>query len=199
MSDAIAGPIVGYARSAGIGSPSLAGIGCCGVRRRFSGRIAQEKDGKEDMKMKITSSIEIRQKPEIVFPWVGDPHKAKQWQKNVGDAEILEGAPDKVGTTFREWVEEGGQGLDLLGTITGYVPGRSIAFHLESKVHSVDAEYSVEPCPNGARFSANTAVRWKFPMNLMSLFAGKKIQANLMEELRGECAELKRLCEAETD
>jgi hypothetical protein len=147
--------------------------------------------------MRITHSIEINRKPEVVFPWAGDPQKARQWQKNVGEAEILEGAPDKVGTTFRERVEEGGQGLEMLGTITGIDPGRSIAFRLESKIHTVDVAYSVEPCPRGSRFSADVAIRWKFPMNVMSFFIGKKIQTNMRDELRAEFAELKRLCESQ--
>ncbi len=117
--------------------------------------------------------------------------------KNVSDMEIIRETPDRVGTTFRERVEEGGKGLDMLGEITGFVPDRSIAFHLESKMHKLDVDYAVVDHAGGTRLMVHSTIHWKFPMNVMKLFIGKKIRENILEEFRGGCAELKRLCEAE--
>jgi hypothetical protein len=41
-------------------------------------------------------------------------------------------------------MEEDGKNLEMTGTITGYTPGQMIAFHLESKIHTVDVSYTVE-------------------------------------------------------
>ncbi|MGB7538598.1 MAG: SRPBCC family protein [Anaerolineales bacterium] len=147
--------------------------------------------------MKIEYSIDIHSQPKMVFARIGDPEKAKAWMKNVSNSEIIRETPERVGTTFRERVEEGGNGLDMLGEITGFVPDRSISFHLTSKIHELDVDYAVVDHAGGARLMVNSTIRWKFPMNVMELFIGKKIRSNILEEFRGECAELKRLCETE--
>jgi hypothetical protein len=148
--------------------------------------------------MKIDYSIDIQSEPKLVFAWIGKPEKAKVWMKNVSDAEIIRETPERVGTTFRERVEEGGNGLDMLGEITGFVPNRSISFHLESKIHKLNVDYTVADHTSGARLIVNSTIHWKFPLNVMEWFIGKKMKANILEEFRGECAELKRLCETET-
>jgi hypothetical protein len=148
--------------------------------------------------MKITYSIDIQREPKLVFAWIGNPEKAKAWMKNVSNSEIIRETPERVGTTFRERVEEGGSGLDMLGEITGFVPDRSISFHLKSKIHELDVDYTVVDHAGGACLMVNSTIHWKFPMNVMELFIGKKIKANILEEFRGECAELKRLCETES-
>ncbi len=58
--------------------------------------------------MKINCAIEVSGQPDEVFPWIDDPEKAMLWQKGVKKGEIIRETPEKIGTTFTEEMEEGG-------------------------------------------------------------------------------------------
>jgi hypothetical protein len=72
--------------------------------------------------MKIYFSIDINSLPETVFSWVEKPEKAMKWMTSVARGEILHETPEKIGTTFREVVEENGSGVELQGVVTDYKP-----------------------------------------------------------------------------
>ena len=145
--------------------------------------------------MKISFSIDINSPPITVFSWVEKPEKAMKWMTSVTRGEILHETPERIGTTFREVVEEDGSGVELQGMITDYVPDRSISFHLESRVNMVDVEYCVEAIQSGTRLTQNANVRWKFPVNVISLFMGAKIKQNISIQAQKEFKKLKELCE----
>ncbi len=147
--------------------------------------------------MNIEHGIEISRPPEQVFPWIADPDKAMQWQKNVRGGEILIETPEKIGTTFKETIEEDGSELEMHGRITEYVEGDRIGFHIESRIHEFDVIYVVKKTAKGSKVSTKIDIRWKFPMNVISLFIGKKMKASLLEDIEAEFHELKRICEAE--
>jgi hypothetical protein len=145
--------------------------------------------------MRITCEEQIAKPPDIVFPWIADPAKAMKWQKNVKGGEIILDKPENVGTTFREVIEEDGRTLEMHGTITRYVENRTMAFHIVSKIHEFDVTYSLEPSGEKTRVKIEASVRWKFPMNVVSFFAGKKMAKNLVGQLESEVLDLKRICE----
>ena len=145
--------------------------------------------------MKISFSIDVNSPPVTVFGWVEKPEKAMKWMTSVTRGEILHETPERIGTTFREVVEEDGSGVELQGMITDYVPDRSISFHLESRVNMVDVEYCVEAIQSGTRLTQNANVRWKFPVNVISLFMGAKIKQNISIQAQKEFKKLKELCE----
>jgi uncharacterized protein YndB with AHSA1/START domain len=147
--------------------------------------------------MEITYSVRIDTVPETVFDRLEAPELAKEWQKGVGETEILHDTPERIGTTFREMMTSNEGALEMMGEIIEFIPDRAIAFHLESKMHEIRVRYLLEPLSTGTRLDIQSTIRWKFPMNIMELFFGKKISSNILEELRGECDELKRLCETE--
>jgi len=145
--------------------------------------------------MKLSFSIDINSSPENVFGWVENPEKAMRWMTSVSGGEITHETPEKVGTTFREFVEENGEGVEMQGMITGYEPGRSISFHLESRVNSVDVTYIIEMIPNGTRLTQTANVRWKFPVNVISIFMRSKMMHNISAQSQKEFEKLKELCE----
>jgi len=118
-----------------------------------------------------------------------------RWQKGVKGGEILEETPAKVGTTFREEMEENGNSLVMVGEITDYIPDKSISFHLESKIHKVDVSYSIVWENNRSTFGMKAFIHWRFPMNVVSLAFGRKIREGIVQQTKSELAELKRLCE----
>lgn len=148
--------------------------------------------------MKLSFSIDINSPPEAVFHWVENPEKAMQWMTSVTEGEILHETPEKVGTSFREFVEEDGEGIEIQGVITGYDPGRSISFHLESRVHVVDVVFRADAISYGTRLTQIANVRWKFPVNVISLFMGGKIKQNISTQSQKEFEKLKELCESDT-
>ncbi len=145
--------------------------------------------------MKISLSIDIDSPPARVFGWLESPGKAMQWMTSVARTEILYETPERVGTTFREVVEENGNGVELQGTITGFTPDRSISFHLTSRVNELDVEYGVEAIPTGTRLTQNANVRWKFPVNVISIFMGGKMRQGISAQSQKEFEKLKELCE----
>jgi hypothetical protein len=147
--------------------------------------------------MRISLEKEIARPPETVFPWIAEPGKAMTWQRNVKGGEIILNKPGIIGTTFKEIIEEDGKCLEMHGTITQYVRNKTIGFHLKSRIHEVGVSYSVEGIEKGTKMSIEAIIRWKFPMNIVSLFIGKKMKAGLIEQMESETLELKRICESE--
>lgn len=146
--------------------------------------------------MKITLSVNIYRRPEEVFPWIAEPDKAMRWQKGVKGGEIIKETPEKIGTTFKEVMEENGNRLVMYGEITDYIQDRFISFHLESKIHRVDVGYSIVWDGEKSVFAAESTIHWKFPMNIASLIIGRRIKKGILRQTESEFAELKRLCEA---
>lgn len=146
--------------------------------------------------MRITYANEIRKPPEFVFPWLAEPEKAMQWQKNVKGGEIVNETPGMVGTTFKEVLEEDGGRLEMTGVITQFVRDQIIEFHLESKMHEVDVTYSLEGSNGATQIMVDARIHWKFPTNLLSLFIGHKMKEGITRQLESEILELKRICES---
>jgi hypothetical protein len=147
--------------------------------------------------VKIVVEQMIRMPPEAVFPWVAEPEKAMRWQKDVREGKILVDKPEIIGTTFTEIVEENGNRLEMKGTIINYEKDRVIGFHLESRVHDFIVHYRLEAAGRNTRFRVEAEIRWKFPMNVMSLFLGGKMKAGLVGQLNSEILELKKICETD--
>jgi len=149
--------------------------------------------------MKISFSIAINSPPATVFSWVEKPEKAMKWMTSVAGGEILHETPERIGTTFREVVEEDGNGVELQGVITDFQPNKSISFHLDSRVNVVDVYYHIEAIPNGTRLTQTANVHWKFPVNVISLFMGTKMKQNISAQSQKEFEKLKELCESGVD
>jgi hypothetical protein len=146
--------------------------------------------------MKFSTTIDINKMPEEVFPWIDEPDKAKLWQKGIKSGEIISETPEKIGTTFREIMEENGKSLEMFGKITDYIPNKLISFYLESKIHKVQVSYSIEGETEKSTVLIHTTINWKFPISIIFLFIGFKIKAKILDQTKFELSELKRLCEA---
>jgi len=147
------------------------------------------------MIMKIIATIDILCKPEEIFPWINEPDKAMRWQKGVKGGEIIKETPERIGTTFKEEMEENGKSLIMYGEITDYIPNKSISFHLESKIHEVNVIYAVVGNNNISTVKVESTIKWRFPMNIIYLIIGGKIKTNILQQTESEFKELKRLCE----
>ena len=145
--------------------------------------------------MRIHYSNEILKPAEVVFPWIAEPVKAMEWQKNVKGGEIITKSPEVIGTTFREEIEEDGKKLEMEGVITNFIENKKIDFHLESKIHIVDISYSIEGYDKKSIMLIDAKIKWKFPMNIMSFLFGNRIKKRIINQLESEFLELKNICE----
>lgn len=174
------------------------GEGCHSFRASigsgFVSRLLKFALGNTERIMRIVYEDEILQPPETVFLWIEDPEKAMKWQKNVKGGEIIEDKPEIIGTTFKEVIEEDGKSLEMYGTITKYVKNEIIGFHIVSKIHEFDVSYALEGIGKATKLSVDVRIRWKFPMNVISIFMRKKIKKELEKQLELEVQDLKKLC-----
>ena len=145
--------------------------------------------------MKISTSIDILANPNSIFPWIAQPDKAMLWQKDIKGGKIITETPEKIGTTFKEEIEQDGKRLTMHGEITKYIQDKQISFHLESKIHSFDINYSIAGKAEKSIFSIDLDIKWKFPMNIIFLLSGNRIKEGILKQTKSELVELKRLCE----
>jgi len=148
--------------------------------------------------MKLKYSIDIKNTPENVFPWIGNPDKAMEWQSSVSGGEIIDEKPGMIGTTFSETVEEDGQGTEMQGIITDWKENELIAMHLSGKYNSVDVEWRLEELEGFTRLTGNFDIRVKSFLRLLSLILWPAFKKKTMIQLREEFARLKELCEQNT-
>jgi len=147
--------------------------------------------------MEIRASIDISSNPKEVFSWINNPNKAMRWQKGVKSGEVIKETIEKIGTTFSEELEENGKSLVIRGEITDYVPNELISFKLESKIHRVYVNYSVFENNNESTVIVHSTIKWKFPMNKISLVIGKRIKESILRQTKSELSELRKLCDSE--
>lgn len=147
--------------------------------------------------MKISASIEILSSPKDIFLWIDNPDEAKQWQKGIKGEEIIKETANKVGTTFKEELEENGKTLVMYGEITDYIPDKFISFRLESKIHRVCVGYTLIENNNKSLVTIDSTIKWKFPMNIITFLIGNKIREKILKQTKSELSDLKKLCETE--
>jgi hypothetical protein len=147
--------------------------------------------------MEITHSIVIESNVESLWKWLGNPENAKVWMESVSKTKYIHKTPNMIGTTFRETVVDEGGELELEGVVKDYHENERIAFHLKSRIHEVDVEYSITDIGDAVRLDVSTDIRWKFPMNILSVFTGSKIKQQIVESSSREFQKLRELCEAE--
>jgi len=145
--------------------------------------------------MKIIHTIEIESTPEQVFDWLEESSRAMQWMTSVSKTEIIQETPNRVGTTFRETIEEDGRGTEMRGVITDFVPNERLAFHLEGDFNTVEVCFTLEEKAGITQLTQRADVRFKGLLKIMSLFFGSAFKRKIMSQTQSEFARLKELCE----
>ncbi|MGD0248626.1 MAG: SRPBCC family protein [Candidatus Limnocylindrales bacterium] len=145
--------------------------------------------------MHLLFEVDIESELETVFSWLADPERAMVWMTSVAGGEIIDRKPGMVGTTFRERVEEDGGGIEMHGSITAFEPNHRISFHLESRVNKLDVEYRIDAVGDVVRLTVASDIKWLFPVNLVSAFAGRTIKRKIVAQSNEEFGRLKQLCE----
>lgn len=145
--------------------------------------------------MKVLNSIKINAPPEKVFYWLEEPERARKWMPSVTEDEIINETPNKIGTTFREYIEEDGRGIEMQGVITEFVSNERFAVHLESKINSVDVCFVLEQQHSITQLIQNVAFRFRGIMKVLSVFLRSSIKKKIKSQAQSDFAMLKELCE----
>ena len=147
--------------------------------------------------MIITSTIEIKSAQEIVFYWLEDPERAMQWQTSVTQYKIINETPNKVGTTFTEYIEEGSRGTEMRGVVTEFVPNQKLSFHLEGDYNTVEVDFILKEKNNITQLIQNAEVHFKGMLLVLSILFDSSFQKKIMKQMNKELARLKELCESQ--
>ena len=142
--------------------------------------------------MKLVYYIKIKATPEQVFYWIERTERAKQWVMNVARSEYIKETPERVGTTFREYVEEGGQGIEMMGVVTAFQTNKLFAVHLESESHTADVSFVLKQESGKTLLTQNVELHFK---NELDEAAYDSIKKSIIIQANSEFAQLKRLCE----
>jgi carbon monoxide dehydrogenase subunit G len=145
--------------------------------------------------MKIVNRIDVRATPEAVFHWLEDPERAMQWMTSVTRSEIIKETPSRVGTTFREYIEEDGRGTEMHGVVTEFVSNERFAVHLEGDFNSVDVSFSLEEKAGVTQLTQNVQLSFKGMLKVLSAFLRVSIKKKIVNQAQKELAKLKELCE----
>ena len=142
--------------------------------------------------MEVVNKIEINATPEQIFYWLEEPERAKEWVTSVTRSEYIKKTPNKVGTTFCEYVEEDGQGIEMQGVITEFEPNKGYAVHLESESHSADVRFVLIEKSSSTQLTQSVELHFK---NELSDDVLESIKKSITTQAQREFARLKELCE----
>ncbi len=145
--------------------------------------------------MKISNKIDIQAAREKVFYWLEEPERAKQWVTSVTKSEIIDETPNKVGTTFKEYVEENGRGTELQGIVTEFVPNERFSVHLEGEFNITDVSFSLVQKGEITQLTQDVDLRFKGMTKVLTLFLRVPIKKKIIKQTQKEFARLKELCE----
>ncbi len=142
--------------------------------------------------MRFQHDLVIRCAPEVVFSWIEDPERARQWQPDVAGGEVVHAEPGMVGTEFREVLQDERGRVVMHGRITEFQPGASMAVRLEGQGMTVTARYEVSPHPVGTQLHADQSLRLP---GIAARLLEPLIRRRVAARGRADLLRLKRLCE----
>ena len=145
--------------------------------------------------MKIVNTIEIQAPQQKVFSWIEDPDRAKEWMTSVTKSEIIQELPNKVGTTFRETVEEEGRCVEMRGIVIDFKSNQRFAVKLESDYHTAEVNFTLEETEGITRLTQDVELQFKGALKVMATVSQSKIKKKIIKQANKEFARLKELCE----
>ena len=145
--------------------------------------------------MKIVNTIAINAPRQIVFSWLDDKDRAKRWMQGISRSETIRETPERVGTTFRECLEEDGHEIEMEGVVTDFVQDELLSVHLESKVHTADVTFALEERDGVTLLRQDVALQFKGVLRVLDLLMHARIKRKITSQTRSEFQALKRLCE----
>lgn len=142
--------------------------------------------------MKLEHTLEIQASPEIVWSWLADPEKQRQWMTGFVSNKVVEGDGASAGSVFEMEVKEGRSITTYRGTLHTFDPPREMGIHLVGGCldpnQLMEVRYLLEPVGSGTRLSYATEGEMKGCMVTMFgwLFRlmGKRFVKKMFDRLK---------------
>lgn len=148
--------------------------------------------------MKTSKTTRIDAPAAIVFLWLEDNERLKQWIPNLVEDEALVETPEKVGSRFRQVFLENGREMEMIGEITAYVENERMRVDMTGDMFSLDADYILKAVSeNQTDLTQDTEIRFKGFLKLLApiMFIMSKLSS---KDPQAEAhAKLKAFAEAE--
>jgi carbon monoxide dehydrogenase subunit G len=145
--------------------------------------------------MKIANSIDIDATPEKVFYWLEHPDRAMEWMMSVTRYEIIKETPNRVGTTFREYIEEDGRGTEMLGLVTEFVSNERFTVRLEGDFTSAEVSFTLIEKGSVTQLTQSVELRFKGMLKVLSIVLRNSIKKKIRGQAHNEFSRLRALCE----
>ncbi len=113
------------------------------------------------MSMSFTHTITVPQSPAQVFAVLDDLSVAPQWLEKCKGLEKVSAGPNAKGTQLLYTYHEMGHTGTMEGEIVAYVPNEHIAFHYDSRLLAIDADFVITPDGDGASVSYTISMATK--------------------------------------
>ena len=129
---------------------------------------------------------------EIVFLWLDDSDRLKQWIPNLVDDESIVETPEKIGSKFRQVFVERGKTMEMTGEITEYVENEFLRANLAGDMFGMDVGYRLKSLSDAqTEMTQDTLIKFKGFMKfvapifvLLSKLGSKNPQAQAHAKLK---------------
>lgn len=139
-------------------------------------------------------TIDIARPPSVVFPYLTEPERLKQWVGGLVTFDAVDGESARVGAQSRQVMVIRGREWKLDGELTAFDPYRLVQARMQGKGFTARTSYVLEPVESGTRLTAT--VESEFSLLVGRLFGGL-VSREAQKKLQADLARLEALVEAE--
>lgn len=148
--------------------------------------------------MKTSKTTIIDAPANIVFLWLEDNARLKQWVPNLIEDEPIIETPNKIGSTFRQVFLERGKTMEMTGEITAYSESERMRVFMTGDMFNLDVDYILKALsPTQTEVTQDTEIKMKGAAKLFTplMFLMSKLSKN--DPQAESHAKFKELAEAE--
>jgi uncharacterized protein YndB with AHSA1/START domain len=138
-------------------------------------------------------SIEIKARPERVFPFLVEPDRLRAWFPGFVESRPLTDGGPRVGTRSIDVIEENGRRVEFQTEISRFEPNRRLEVAIEAPLVDAVSDYQLEPRGDITAVAHHQRVRYKGWLRLLGPF----FDGIARRRLEGDLARLREAVEAE--
>jgi uncharacterized protein YndB with AHSA1/START domain len=140
----------------------------------------------------LREKVTIARPRSVVFAWITEPDRARQWQLGVLDYQVTEPTPEVLGTRFRQTVGDQSRRVELRGEVTDFQQDEVIELAVAGRGLAIWTRYCLSDVGPSTLLDVSSDVRLGGPLSmLLAPFARGKSA----KHLRTELSRLQSLCE----
>ncbi len=135
---------------------------------------------------------------DIVFLWLEDNNRLKQWVPNLVSDETIVETPEKIGTKFQQVFLENGRNMEMIGEITEYVENKLMRVMMQGDKFELDVSYRLKSLGDAqTEVTQDTQLKFKGFMKILTpiFFLVSKLSKNNPQTAAH--AKLKQMAEQE--